>query len=317
MAITKVGDIDLDQDAWNLRAFMALRPQLFFDAEASVKPTEQAMNGAAVKFELFDDLAVASAALNESTDVTPATMSDSQVTVTLAEYGNAVQTTAKVRGTSFLPVDPVVADLVGYNAGISIDTVCRDILAAGTNVTYATGGATTPTARNTVEPNDTITAHDVRIVRSELVGASSAPHGAYYNAYVHPDVAIDLREETGSGAWRTPHEYAQPGEIWTGEIGVFESFRWIESPRAAVFADAGSSTTLTDVYATLFTGQQALAKAWSKSDGNGPYPKVVPSPVIDILRRFTGMGWYWLGSYAVFRQASLWRIDSASTVGSN
>jgi hypothetical protein len=33
------------------------------------------------------------------------------------------------------------ANLVGYNAGISIDGVIRDVLAAGTNVVYGGGGS--------------------------------------------------------------------------------------------------------------------------------------------------------------------------------
>jgi N4-gp56 family major capsid protein len=113
------------------------------------------------------------------------------------------------------------------------------------------------------------------------------------------------------------HTYSQPGEIWTGEIGSFEGIRFIETPRAKVFADAGSSTTLTDVYATLVLGRQGLAKAFSVSDGNGAFPKVIPGPVTDKLRRFVPMSWYWLGTYGRFREAAIRRIESASTIGVN
>lgn len=76
-------------------------------------------------------------------------------------------------------------------------------------------------------------------------------------------------------------------------------------------------TESTDVYATLLMGRQALAKAWSSSDGNGPNPRVVVTPVTDNLRRFTGFGWYWLGGYSTFRAASLRRIESSSSIGTN
>ena len=46
-------------------------------------------------------------------------------------------------------------------------------------------------------------------------------------------------------------------------------------------------------------------------------PRIVPSPVTDRRRRFTGMGWYWLGNYAVFRQAALYRLESSSSIGDN
>ncbi len=129
--------------------------------------------------------------------------------------------------------------------------------------------------------------------------------------------SYDLRGETGAAAWRDPHTYSQPGEIWTGEVGAFEGFRFVESPRTPVFADAGSSTTLTDVYSTLFIGRQALAKAYSTTDGNGAMPKVVLSPVVDLLARYRHLGWYWLGGYGRFREASLRRVESSSSIGTN
>lgn len=297
--------------------YFALRKSLYFDAVADVQPTNQSMPGSSVIFNQTADLAVATATLNESTDLTPATMSDSQVTVTLLEKGNVVGRTAKLGGTSYIPVDPVMANLIGFNAGSSLDAIAADVLAAGSNVAYATGGGTTPTARNTVEPGDTLTAHDVRVELARLRAAFAAPFGTYYAAFIHPDVSLDLKEETGSASWTDPHTYSQPEEIWTGEIGMFSGFRFVETASTPMFADAGSSTTLTDVYATLFMGRQALAKAYSTTDGNGAMPKVVLSPVTDLLARFRHIGWYWLGGYARFREASLRRVESSSSIGTN
>lgn len=298
-------------------AYFALRPELYFDAVADVQPTKQSMPGSAVVFTIQNDLGVASTALNESTDVSAVALSSSQVTLTLAEYGNAVITTAALRGTSFVPLDPVVANVVGFNAGISIDTLARDVLKAGTNVAYASGGDK-PTARNQVTPADTLVANDVRKQLAVLRGANVPTIGGSYVAYIHPDVSYDLRGQAPpSNGWRDPHIYSQPGEIWNGEVGMFENFRFIETPRAPIFADAGSSTTLTDVYGTIFLGRQALAKAWSYTDGNGPLPTVVPGPITDHLRRFVPMGWYWLGAYGVFRQAALRRVETASSIGTN
>jgi len=71
------------------------------------------------------------------------------------------------------------------------------------------------------------------------------------------------------------------------------------------------------VYCTHICGRQALAKAHSVVDGNGPFPRVVRGPVVDVLARFQPVGWYWLGGYARFREASLRRIESSSSIGSN
>lgn len=313
MAITIASDVTYDQAAYEKLAYLSLRPQLYFDQCADVKPTNQSMNGSSVIFTIQNDIAVASTAINESTDVTPVSLSNSQVTVTLAEYGAAVTTTALTRGTSFLPLDPVVANVVGYNAGVSVDTIARDVLKAGTNVRY--GG--TATSRATVVPTSTLSAANVRRAYADLQGANVPDFGGRYVAFIHPDVAYDLRGETGAAAWRDPHTYSQPGEIWSGEIGEFEGFRFVTTSRAPIFADAGSSTTLTDVYRTMFLGRQALAKAWSMTDGNGEQPRVAPGPVTDTLRRFVPVGWYYLAGWSVFRQAALRALETSSSIGTN
>lgn len=293
--------------------YFALRPELYFDAAADVQSTNQTANGSAVIFTITSDLAVASTALSESVDVNAVALADTQVTLTLAEYGNAVITTALARGTAFIPLDPVVANVVGYNAGVSIDTVARDVLKGGSNVRYA-GQAL---GRTTVIPTDTLTGNNARRATAELRGANVGTFGGNYVAYIHPDVSYDFRGATGGANWRDPHTYSQPDEIWNGEIGVFEGARFIETPRAPVFADAGSSTTLTDVYRTIWVGRQSLAKAYSHMDGNGPSPRVVPGPVTDKLRRFVPMGWYWLGAYGRFREAAIRAVESASSIGTN
>ena len=392
-AYTGSGTLDFSQTAYDRMAYFALRPELYFDQAADVQATAQAMPGATVTFTIVNDLAIAASALTESTDVSTVAMSDSQVSVSLAEYGNAVLTTAKLRGTSFVDIDPIVANVVGYNAGVSLDTIARAKLDSGTNVQYASGlGATTlqssVTARNAVATTNTISSLDIRVARARLRAQNVPTFGGMYVGYIHPDLVADLQGESISGSniqgWRAPHVYAQPGEIWTGELGAYEGVRWIEMPRAPIFQGAGASATAgaytmtsatagtftgsapqvgaalstksggvtvtgtvtiasvasntftvsgsgsvtlagdntvtvaaagVNVYGTMILGRQALAKAYSFTDGNGAFPHVVPGPITDRLRRFVPMGWYWLGGYSVFRQASLIRIESASTLG--
>ena len=315
-AYTGVGAVSVDQTAYDRAVYLGLRALLYYDQFADVKSTRQSMEGSAVAFTIVNDLAVATTALNESTDVDAVAISDSQVTITLIEYGNAAITTKRLRSVSFVPFDPVVADLIAWNAGESMDTLAKNVLQGGTNVRYATAGSTDPTTRGTVQPEDTIAGLDVMRALADLRGAKVMDFGGYYTAIIHTDVSYDLRAATGGANWRDPHTYSQPEEIWAGEIGAFEGFRFVETPTAPMFADTGSPAT-TDVYGTLFLGRQALAKAHSHSDGNGPYPMVVPGPVVDKLRRNVPMGWYWIGQYGIFRQAAVRRLESSSSIGVN
>jgi len=320
MSKTQQSSLLTDQVAFDRIAYFALRSELLFDAVADVMPVAQAMPGSSVKFTIFNDLDEKTSTLTEDTDVTPVAMGDSQVEVTLAEYGNAVNTTAKLRGTSFLDVDAAAANLVGYNAGISIDGVIRDVLAAGTNVIYGGGGASTPSARIDLAVDDIITANDIRKTVAALRKANAVSFNGMYMGFIHPDVSYDLRRETGVASWRDPHVYSDPANIYNGEIGAFEGVRFIETPRAKIFTNAfnGAGAVGTgDAYCTHIAGRQALAKAHSIVDGNGAFPRVVRGPVVDVLQRFQPVGWYWLGGYARFREASLRRIESASSIGAN
>lgn len=312
-AYTGAAAVLVDQTAYDLAVYHGLRAMLYYDALADVQSTNQSFNGAAVKFTILTDLSPNTTTLNESTDVDATALADAQVTLTLAEYGAAVITTKLLRSTSFVPFDPVVANAVAWQAGLSQDNLAVNVLRAGSNVRYA-GQAV---SRATVIPTDTLAGNNTRRAVAELRGANSQDFGGFYAGFLHPDVSYDFMGATGGANWRDPHTYSQPGEIWTGEVGAFQGVRFVETSTAPIFADAGSSTTLTDVYATLIIGRQSLAKAYSHSDGNGPYPMFIPGPVTDKLRRNVPMGWYWIGAYGRFREASIRRIESASSIGTN
>lgn len=329
MTITAQSNLSTDVAAHKRLMYYALRPQLFFDQVADVDSTDSTNVGASVSFYTTDDLAAATSALTETSDVTAVAMSDSVLTLTLLEYGNAVQTSAKLRGTSFLDVNPTMANVVGYNAGISVDTLAVNALVAGTNVIYSTGAtapgwATTGTeaALNRIIAADTLNGSTVRAVTSKLRAANSVPFAdGLYRGYMHPDAAYDFKgTTTGAAQWIDPHVYSSPEGIWNGTVGTFQGIRWMESPRLPITADIGDgagSTGTVDGYATLVCGQQALAKAFSANSEWGMQPIYVDSPVVDLLKRFRGAGWKHLVRYGVFRQASVWRIISSSTLGVN
>jgi len=319
-ATTGTSALTTDQVAFEKLAYFALRPEMYYDQFADVQATNATNPGASVKFTVFADLAAATTALGEAEDVTPVAMSDSQVTVTLAEYGNATVTTAKLRASSFLPVDPVAANAVGYNAGLSIDTICRNVLQAGDNVIYATGGATDPSSRTTINSDDTLAANDVRRVVAQLRGANVPTIGGSYVGFIHPDVSYDFRSATDAAAWRTPANYVDPTGIYNGEIGMFEGVRFMESSRAPLFANASNnsgSTGTIDAYGTLIMGRQALAKGVSLGGEYGAQPTIVYGTVTDLLKRFRPVGWKHFVGYGVFRQEALRRIESASSIGTN
>lgn len=311
-AFTDTAALPYDQSAYDRMAYWPLRDELYFEQCADVRPTRQSMPGHTVVFSIQNDLAAQTTELTETADVDAIALSASQVSVVLKEQGAAVLTTAKVRATSYVEIDPIVANAVGYNAGLSIDTIVRDVLVTGANVTYGGGVAD----RVSVDATDIATAADFRLIYARLTAANVPKINGYYVAYIHPDIAHDIRAETGAAAWRDPHVYSRPEEIMTGELGEFEGFRFVVTPRAPLWADGGLGGTV-DVYGTIIHGRQGLAKAHSTMDGNGANPRIVIGPQTDKLRRFKPVGWYHLVGYGIFREASLWRLETASSIGDN
>lgn len=312
-AMTTTASLSYDQTMWDRAIYYPLRPELYFDMFADVKATDATPDqGATLTFTKFNDMAAATTPLSETVDIDAVAISDAQVSLTLAEYGNGVNTTFRVRATSFIGLDRPVANLVGYNAGLSLDTLARNIIQAGTNIRYAS----TAVSRVTVGAAMVLTAAHVRRANADLKAANVATFNGMYAAVIDPMVAYDLRGETGAAAWRDPHTYSQPEQIWNGEIGSFEGFRFMESPRAPIFADAGVGGTV-DVYRTLFFGRQAMAKAYSTYEGRGALPIVIMGPVVDKLKRFQPVSWHWFGQYGLFRQEALRAIESSSSIGAN
>lgn len=259
---TTTANTDLVQTAYEKLAYFALRPELYYDAVAEVKATDLTNPGATIKFTIFNDLAAATTALSETTDVTPVTLDDSQITVSLLEYGNAVQTSAKLRAVAFMQVNPIIANVLGFNAGISIDSVARNTAQAGTGYSFPTLGvsknttfvnavdATGSQVRTNLGTANTITAAQVLRQVAALRGANVPTFNGLYKAYIHPDVSYDLRQTTGTNGWADPHAYSDPSGIWNGVIGVFGGAQFMETPRAPLFADAGASGTTAGAAAT-------------------------------------------------------------------
>ncbi len=313
MAITQMSSLNsAGTTAFEQLAYFALRSQPLFEMVADVRTTNQSHAGASVKFTTYSDLSQATSAISETSDLTPATLGDSQITVTLAEYGNSVQTTAKARGTSFLNIDADAANIIGYNMGDSLDKIVHDVVTEGTNVLY--GGDATSTAE--LAAGDIITANLLRQVVANL-RADSAPafDGNVYVGFIHPDVSYDLRAATAVTDVIQHQIRQDAGAVRNGSIGTFGGIDFIETPRITLTADAGASNV--DEYKTVVVGRQALAKAHSAAAGFGADPSIVFGPVTDSLRRFNTVGWYHLVGYARFREACIRRIETSSSIGAN
>ena len=237
----------------------ALRSQPLFRNLADKRPVQQAMPGSSVVFSLYQDLAAATSTLSETVDPNAVALSDvNTVTVTLNEYGNTVLNTRKLGEFAFSDVDPAIANIVAYNMADSIDKIVVSTLVGGTNVLYAGTGNT---ATSGVAAGDDIDGGLIRQAVAKLRSANAVPReGMLYACYMHPEVAHDLRSETGALSSEDIRKNTDPyvGNILNAVTGVYGGAYVVETPRAFTANDGTSSAK---VYRTIVAGQQAPAEA--------------------------------------------------------
>jgi N4-gp56 family major capsid protein len=243
-----------------------LRSEPMFRKFASKRPSDITNPGNTVVFQLHNDLDRVTTNLNEATDVDAVAIKNTgKVQVTVNEWGNVVQRTERAALETLSQIDPAIADMLSFNIADSLDYQVYSILTS-----KATGRSGTGTADETVvngvdktaSGTSTLQAADVRRAVAKLRGAKVQPQdGAFYVGMLHPDVSYDLRTEavgSGSNVWQQPHTYTEAGvgSMWTGEIGVYEGVKFIESPRVEkINGDARTITNkaLTSNVATLTT----------------------------------------------------------------
>ena len=253
-----VGAAGLVQKAYDRLIEFQLRATPLVRNLADKTPARQAMPGSSVVLQRYVDLTQQTATLTETVDPDAVALATpTYTTITLAEYGNAVLVTRALELYSLADVDPAVANIIAFNMADSIDTVAQTVLATGANVLRA--GARTSSA--TITSSDTFNSALARKVVAKLRTNKAIPRkGNLYAGYIHPEVAHDLRAETGVGSWRQPHEYQANDEIWAGEIGTYEGAFYVESPR--MFNDkkgADQTTSSTTTTAAAASGATTLA----------------------------------------------------------
>lgn len=291
--------------AYDLAIYPALRPELIFDQFATVRATRLTHRGGSVRFSFVDDIPEQTLPLLENIDVDSVSLSSKALSVGMNEYGTAVTTTALLRGTSMIPIDPLVAERVGYNAGISVDTLARQALDAAT-VTY--DDATTDTIEVIGSVSDYLNSYLIQEGVAYLQGNNVRPfRGGNFVLVVSPNVAQHLKADTTDTGWRyqvARNNGAEGNSVFMGEIGTYEGVRIVVNNHLA-------TPGVGDPAVAYLMGAEALAKVYSDAPGFGPNPRVVVSPVVDKLKRFASVGWYHLVGYNIFRAEALVRIETA------
>ena len=224
------------------------KPALVYD-QFGQKHNIPKNGGKTIEFRKYSPLPKATTPLTEG--VTPAgkALTVSTVTATVKQYGDFVPLTDMLLHTAIDNNLVQALDLLGAQAGATLDTVTREILMGGTSVQYAEGQVT---SRATLTAEHKLTVKAVRLAARFLKKQNAPKIDGGYVAIIHPDIAYDIQDDPD---WKEWNKYTTSDKMFQGEIGKIANVRFVETTEAKIFAKAGASNQ--DVYATLVLGANA------------------------------------------------------------
>ena len=209
-----------------------------------------ANGGKTIEFRKFSPLPKAMEPLTEGVTPDGKSLNVDTVTATVSQYGDFITQSDMLELTA---VDNTILEatkLLGRQAGITLDTVVRNVLHTGTNVTYCpkveNGTETEITSRADLGENCQLTVDVVMQVAAKLRAQNAPTIGGKYVAIIHPYVAYDLMRDP---EWIDAHKYAAPENLFEGEIGEIAGVRFVQSTEAKVYEGG--------IFGSLFLGANA------------------------------------------------------------
>lgn len=274
---------------------------------------------ASVKWERLENLNAVTTALaevdgNQSAFFGRSTVlpSVSTVTAAMAKYGNAVLLTEEIdlqqmnlRAARFL-------DMLGANAGESLNRLMYDVYNAATLIRYSNGlagGAAADTAVsaaisltdikyavNTLNRNSALS-FTTPAYGSQNIGTS--PIRSSFYGICHPDVEEDIRGLTG---FVSVEQYGGYTDTLPFEFGAVGGVRWSSTEIIPVSSAAGVTTgsaasmraaqgTAIDVYSSFIYGQEAIGTVGlGNTHATNQYQMYDPKnpPAVEIINKPMG-----------------------------
>ncbi len=207
-------------------------PKLVHDRFAQKQPIPRG-SGKTVEFRKYSPLPKLLKALTEGVTPDGQKLNMTTVSATVEQYGGFVELSDLLLLTAIDNNLVQATKLLGAQAGRTLDTITREVLVGGTNVQYA-GGKTARYQLTGGEEsgNCYLTVDMVKRVVRYLKAMNAEKIDGYYIAIINQDCSFDLMSDP---EWKYPHQYADPKNIYTGEIGAIAGCRFIETSEGKIF----------------------------------------------------------------------------------
>ena len=263
--------------------------------------------GKTIEFRKFAALAKATTPLTEGVTPDGKGLTVSTITATVNQYGDYITQSDVLELTSLDNTILEATKLLGRQAGLTLDTIVRNVLQSGTNVTYcpkvdADGTETAVTSRTGLDNTSQLTVKVIQQVVAKLRAQNAPTINGKYVAIIHPYVAYDLMRDP---EWIDAHKYAKPENLYEGEIGEIAGVRFVQTSEAKIYSGG--------VFGTLIFGDGAYGVTEITGGGLQTIVKQKGSAgTADPLDQRSSVGWKAIKTAELLIPQYLVRVESKS-----
>ena len=270
-----------------------------------------ANGGKTIEFRKFSSLPKATTPITEGVTPDGKSLTVTAITATVNQYGDFITQSDVLELTSLDNTILEATKLLGKQAGLTLDTIVRDKLAEGTNVIYCPnigddGKETMNVGRSLMNSTANLRVKDIQKAVATLRGQNAPTINGKYVGIIHPYIAYDLMRDP---EWIDAHKYANPTNLYEGEIGEIAGVRFVQTTEAKVFMDS-----MKNIYSTLILGEGAYGVTEISGGGLQTIVKQKGSAgTADPLDQRSSVGWKAIKTAEILVNAYMVRIESTSS----
>lgn len=210
-----------------------VEPRLVHDQFADKKDIPR-NSGKTIEFRKYSPLAKALKPIQEGVTPDGNNLNMSTITAEIYQYGDYI-TLADILQLAAIDNNVVQATkLLGSQAGRTLDTVTREVMAGGTNVIYAPDVDTPeeePVARHMITAKNKFTTDMAFKAKTQLAAMNAPFIDDSYVAIIHPYASYDIMRDP---EWLDVKKYNSE-DYYKGEIGKIGGVRFVETTEAKIF----------------------------------------------------------------------------------
>ena len=208
------------REVYSAEIYLSALPVMKLDQFTTKKSELGAQPGMTINLPKFSNIK-RGGPLVEGSRIPIQPMNQTHQSITVGEYGNGIGFSEFLLQSSFYDQMAAASILLGRDLSIVLETALRDAIFGAPTIIRPNQKA----ARSALVASDTLNSDVLKDVVVSLESGNSARwENDHYIGFVHPHHGRSLRDDQ---YWVNAAVYAGLGQVYTGEIGRLEDFRFV------------------------------------------------------------------------------------------